>query len=152
MKEKVFVLGCIILFFMVIISGCVKKESQLQLTITTDKTSYATGEIINISLMVINSYSHDFELNMTGNTTYVINVYNSNNQLTYGSNYWDVWGKITIPANSEKTVVENYTWNQTSSIDDKQVSPGAYRIDAKIVYVDNNKTSELESNRSITIS
>jgi hypothetical protein len=152
MKEKVLVLGIIILFFMSAISGCVKQESQLQLSITTDKTSFATGDVISISLNVKNSYPHDFQLNMTGNTTYVINISDSNNQLIYGRNYWDVWGKVTIPANSEKTIVKNYTWNQTDSIDNKQVPPGVYSIDAILVYVDNNKTSELESNISITIS
>jgi hypothetical protein len=121
-------------------------EDKLQLRIDTDKDVYSVGEPVNISVTVVNQNSYDVQLNMTGNSTYNIYFYNSNNTLIYGSNYWDVWGTFIIPANSEKTIIENYTWNQIDSKDGTQVPAGTYKIHAGIY------DKNLQNEKYITIS
>ncbi len=139
-----------IIFIIMALSGC-NEQSGLQLKIHTNKIWYNRAEIVYISLVVINTNNHPFQLNMTGNSTYEILIYNTTGQLVYGRNYWDVWGQFTISAKSKKTVIENYTWNQTNSADNTQVPHGMYIIHAKIFYVDTNKTMEIEDIRPILI-
>jgi hypothetical protein len=139
-----------ILFIIIAMTGC-DEQFGLQMKIHTNKTSYQIGEIIHVSLVVINTYNHPFQLNMTGNSTYEVLIYNATGQLVYGRNYWDVWGQFNISAKSAKTVVENYTWNQTNSADNTQVPHGMYIIHAKIFYFDNNKTMEIKDVHPIFI-
>lgn len=111
-------------------------QQDLSLRIDTDKLVYSQGELVHISLTVINPKSHDFQLNMTGNSTYFISIVGPYDCPTYEQNFWDVWGEFMIPAYGETTVVENLTWNQTWSCDGRQAEPSEYTIYGRIFYWD----------------
>ncbi len=109
------------------------ESGDLQLTMTTDKTTYSLGEPVNLTMTITNistqtiSFTHsgyDFDFQVTNDT---------NNQIYQWSNFKAFPDIITITQlQPGENISANFTWLQTCNFDlsvqGDPVSPGTYNI------------------------
>ena len=112
----------------------VNNETNLTyLKIETNKNNYTFGEVVNISIYLVNEHDENITYS-TGSDEFYIHIFNPNNTLVHYYPDADVDGiwDITVDANSEKLIFQ-YEWNTTETWDENGNNPdlqrsGQYRI------------------------
>jgi hypothetical protein len=108
-------------------------NGDLELTMTLNKTSYSSGEPVNLTLTITNISNHTINYTHTG-LDFDFQVTNgTNNQLYQWSNFKAIAQFITIePLSPGENRSIYFTWQQTcnfnSQVEGDPVSPGTYNI------------------------
>jgi len=109
------------------------EKSNLELTMTLEKTRYSLGEPVNLTLTITNISNQTINFEHTG-LDFDFQVYNDTNNVVYQwSNFQAIPQFIAIvplPAGESRSA--NFTWLQTcnfnASVEGDPVSTGTYNI------------------------
>src|SRR5665648_576694 len=108
-------------------------NSDLQLTLSLEKTTYILGEPVNLTVTITNISNQTVNFTHTG-LDFDFQVYNDTNNLIYEwSNFRGIAQFITIePFTAGESMSQNFIWLQTcnfnASVQEDQVSTGTYFI------------------------
>ncbi len=109
-----------------------KNGDNVTIGVRAHKAVYAPGENIDISIVARNPDPHDVKLELRGNSTYAINIYDDHDERWYGRNHWEVFGSIIIPANTEKVIIHETIGNNSLEIGDYRVHAEVFASNMKL--------------------